>query len=141
MHSDMAKKRTYSRNGDPITLGAEHVTAFVTNTMIKIDDWITRDRERDLQKIMNAMTVTKDILLGLGSPDPAVRMARAYLKTSGVKDVDEILPDPDKVDANPVPPGLPSPGQPRMVPGMPSPDQPMGEPVDATAQAPENPLA
>jgi hypothetical protein len=138
MHSDMAKKATYSRDGKPIKLTAEHVTAFVSNTMVRVSDWITRDRNAEMQKIMNAMTVTKDILLALGSPDPAVRMARAYLKTSGLKDVNEMLPDPDKVDLTPTQPAaLPIPGQGGPMNGPPMPPPMMeGAPADAMAEAP-----
>lgn len=141
MHSDMTKKATFARNGQAIKLGAEHVTAFVSNTMVRVSDWITQDRNAEMQKIMNAMTVTKDILMALGSPDPAVRMARAYLKTSGIKDVDEMLPNPDKVDANrppavpPVPAG--GPGAPPIPAGPP---EPIGD-VDAMAAAPAGALA
>ncbi len=134
MYSDTRKKALYSRSGKPINLGPEHVVAFVTNTTVQVRDWITRNRGLELQKIMNAMTVCKDILVALGSPDPAIRMARAYLKTAGLKDVDEMLPDPDKLDANPPPPGAPPapPGAPP-APGM---NEELGEPVDAAPALP-----
>jgi hypothetical protein len=133
MYSDVRKKSLFSRDGNPIQLTPEHVTAFVSGTGFRVTDWITRDRGAEMQKIMNAMTVTKDILMGLGSPDPAVRMARAYLKTSGIKDVDELLPDPSKVDLTP-------PQPPPMV--GPMIDQGMGGGVENEAiEASANPLA
>lgn len=140
MYSDVRKKSTYSRDGKPIKLGIEHVEAFVTNTMVGVSDWIARDRGQEMQKIMNAMTVTKDILLALGSPDPAIRMARRYLKVSGLKDVDEILAEPAVADANPVPPAQPAGGAP--LPGIPAqPPEERGEPNDAMAAAPVGPVA
>lgn len=132
MYSSDAKRQTYSRDGRLIKITPEHVAAFVSGTMIKVDDWITRDRERELQKIQNAMTVCKDILTGLGSPVPAIRMARAYLKTSGMKDVDEVLPDPDKVDVTPPAP----PAAPTAAGQMPPPTQPqqIGAPDNETLE-------
>ncbi len=144
MHSDMNKKATYARDGRPIKLGAEHVSAFVGNSMLQVTDWIAKSRAQEMQKIMNAMTVTKDILIGLGSPDPAVRMARAYLKTSGLKDVDQMLPDPDKVDLTPpTAPALPggAPAAPGGMMGAPALPGPNGGPTDALAQAVPSPVA
>ncbi|MEO7778522.1 MAG: hypothetical protein ABIY63_13400 [Fibrobacteria bacterium] len=143
MHSDMAKKSTYARDGRAIKLGPEHVTAFVGNTMVQVTDWITRNRGLEMQKIMNAMTVTKDILMALGSPDPAVRMARNYLKASGLKDVDEMLPNPDKVDLTPPKPAAgpaPLPGAAAAAMSAPPPPEPIGAPADASA-APAEPMA
>jgi hypothetical protein len=137
MYSDVRKKSTYSRDGKSINLGPDHVLAFVTNTLVQVTDWITRNRGLELQRIMNAMTVTKDILAALGSPAPAVRMARAYLKISGVKDVDEILPEPETLDAGKT---TPPPG-PVPPPAALSTAQAMGGPADEAEALPSAPVA
>lgn len=140
MYSDMRTKATYSRDGQAIKLTPEHVEAFVSGSMIRVTDWITRDRGQELQKVMNAMTVTKDILMGLGSPDPAVRMARDYLKTAGMKDIDNILPDPDKVDLSKPPAPPPVSTGPMNGPPNPPPQQ-VGPLDNETNEPPPNPLA
>ncbi|OGT56698.1 MAG: hypothetical protein A3E01_00350 [Gammaproteobacteria bacterium RIFCSPHIGHO2_12_FULL_63_22] len=106
----------FSRTGEAIQMTPEHMAALQNNTLIRLNDSVTRNKYEDNLKNSEFYINSLKILANVQDPGYAVKVLRYLGKESGIKDIDEILPAP----APPVVPGpmaAPVPGQP--MPGMP----------------------
>lgn len=111
----------FSRTGEMIQMTPEHMAALQNNTLIRLNDSVTRNKYEDNLRNSEFYINSLKILAQVQDPGYAVKVLRYLGKESGIKDIDEILPAPAPPDAS-APPAAPAPGQP-MPGGPPMPPQ------------------
>jgi hypothetical protein len=130
MHSTPDKLRMTSRDGEVIQLTPEHMQLFVTGLDFRINDNVTRDKWEEAARSANFWANAFKVAPQLGSPDTAIKLLRAQAHQVGEKQdlIDQILPEPQPIDANTGAPAAPLPGSPGLsfLPGeTPAPEPPL----------------
>lgn len=128
------QRRAYTRTGEEIALGPEHMAALQSNTLFRLNDSVTRNKYEDNLRNSEFYINSLKILANVQDPGYAVKVLRYLGKESGIKDIDEILPAPAPPQVQTMP-AAPVPGNPMQAPGMAPPAQPAAPPdFDALLQ-------
>jgi hypothetical protein len=119
------QRMAYTRTGEAIPIGPEHMAALQNGTMFRLNDSVTRNKYEDNLKNTEFYTNALKILANVQDPGFAIKVLRHVGKESGIKDIDDILPAPapPQIQSAPAMPGQP----PQAMPGQP-PQPPAGGP-------------
>lgn len=93
------QRRVYTRKGKEIILTPEHAQAFLTNTVFRINDSVTRNKYEDNLRNAEFYINAFKILGQIQDPSFAIKVLRYLGKESGIKDIDENLPPPAPIQA------------------------------------------
>ena len=95
--------------GKEVRLTPKHVEWFLQSANMETANSITMDRENEALKWNDFLNYAIQVLPNLRSPDPMIKALRAGAEMRGIPKhfIDDILPKPGAIDANPVPPTPP----------------------------------
>lgn len=114
VHGKPENQRILS-GGKEVRITPKHVEWFLQNANMETANSITMDRENEALKWNDFLNYAVQVLPNLRSPDPMIKALRAGAEMRGIPKhfIDDILPEPGSIDANPVPemPTTPSPEQ------------------------------
>lgn len=117
------QRKAYTRNGEEIALGPEHMAALQNGTIFRLNDAVTRNKYEDNLKNSEFYVNSLKILANVQDPGYAIKVLRHIGRESGIKDIDEILPAPAPPQV-PRPAAAPVPGAPMPPGGAPPQDPP-----------------
>lgn len=109
------QRRAYTRSGEEIPLGPEHMAALQNGTVFRLNDAVTRNKYEDNLKNSEFYINSLKILANIQDPGYAIKVLRHIGRESGIKDIDEILPAPAPAVVSPGPAAA-APGAPMMPP-------------------------
>ena len=131
------KLQYYSPDGEPMQLTPDHVNAWLTDTQVRINDTITRDRDAEAMKTTSFMQLAMQIVPNFSDPSSAVKVLRYAGDIAGISKaiIDDIAPEPAPIPVGGpmMPPGAMPPGG--MPPEMPPQPMPQGA-IDAASPSP-----
>jgi hypothetical protein len=110
------QRKAFTRTGEEIPLGPEHMAALQNGTIFRLNDAVTRNKYEDNLKNSEFYVNSLKILANVQDPGYAIKVLRHIGRESGIKDIDEILPAPAPPQV-PGPMAAPVPGSPMPPPG------------------------